>query len=406
MQRGKGKEYDLIFKYLWVLIIIPKAYQFVLLFCYTMYLLYTKSYKIKVDTFSKICFIYASIHIASILINSLEDILVYRIVAAVNTALIWVVATSLYVIFLNSNVSIERISKYCFMNSTLLFLLLIIARTMLRTGKHQFALPYLNSALYWQEGYYSRFTGCMEYPTLIVPFTMLMLPGALYYINMKLGKRLERGFLCIIMILYYCLCCIPIYFCYSRVGYVLMLVGGGLTALFAIKTRLTYNSWKLFSVVLIICVGVGLITILKVNTTIIDRLLNMREGSNSTRMTIYKESLMAFISKPFWGCGIKNIGSTGLPLGSHSTYIGFLFKTGIIGTLVILTGFFIQIKGLLEKLKKGCYCEKLSIIFMLLIFAFAILEDIDGVDWLICLFFSLLGIINSVKSQEMIGWKT
>ena len=36
----------------------------------------------------------------------------------------------------------------------------------------------------------------------------------------------------------------------------------------------------------------------------------------------------------------------------------------------------------------------------------AILEDIDGVDWLICLFFSLLGIINSVKSQEMIGWKT
>lgn len=62
-----------------------------------------------------------------------------------------------------------------------------------------------------------------------------------------------------------------------------------------------------------------------------------RAGSNHTRIQIYLESIkLAFENSPVWGMGIKHISETGYPLGSHSTYIGVFYKTGVTGTLLFV----------------------------------------------------------------------
>jgi len=66
-------------------------------------------------------------------------------------------------------------------------------------------------------------------------------------------------------------------------------------------------------------------------------LYHMKEGSNAMRMILYKESIdLMMATNPILGIGIKpNIGEltlgANLPLGSHSTLIGYFFKTGLLG---------------------------------------------------------------------------
>ena len=61
-----------------------------------------------------------------------------------------------------------------------------------------------------------------------------------------------------------------------------------------------------------------------------------REGSNATRGNIYSASIeKAFAESPLIGMGIKDLSPYDLiPYGSHSTYVGFFYKTGIIGLII------------------------------------------------------------------------
>jgi len=121
-------------------------------------------------------------------------------------------------------------------------------------------------------------------------------------------------------------------------------------------------------------------------------LINSRAGSNNTRMQIYSESIvLTFTKSPIWGLGIKKISESGYPLGSHSTYIGVFYKTGIIGTL-IFTGVLISIIRILIKVHNKTTFQAEAIFLLMLLLEFAV-EDIDGADWVIVLLFAIIGII-------------
>ncbi len=70
----------------------------------------------------------------------------------------------------------------------------------------------------------------------------------------------------------------------------------------------------------------------------LDLLLYARgEGSTNTRMNIYLQTINGFLEKPFFGWGTeRDITGLAYPLGSHSYYLGTLYKQGIIGFMLFI----------------------------------------------------------------------
>ena len=66
---------------------------------------------------------------------------------------------------------------------------------------------------------------------------------------------------------------------------------------------------------------------------IIDLLLYSRgEGSANTRMKIYIQTFNSFLERPIFGWGTeRDVKGLAYPLGSHSYYLGTLYKQGIVG---------------------------------------------------------------------------
>ena len=77
------------------------------------------------------------------------------------------------------------------------------------------------------------------------------------------------------------------------------------------------------------------------------------------------------------------------PLGSHSSYVGFFYKTGLLGLGCILFALFKLIKAVFLKHFKKNMLFLLGVGAILLAMA---LEDIDGADWLLVLFMTINGI--------------
>ncbi len=110
-------------------------------------------------------------------------------------------------------------------------------------------------------------------------------------------------------------------------------------------------------------------------------------GSTEARVETYKEALRFFWSSPLIGIGIKPRFLQGIPLGSHSTYIGLLLKTGFLG----FASFLAYGVSLLKISLKG----KLPFIgFSLLsLFGWMIFEDLDAPSLTAFVFFSLSGLL-------------
>lgn len=113
--------------------------------------------------------------------------------------------------------------------------------------------------------------------------------------------------------------------------------------------------------------------------SIIDDIMNARGDSNATRENLYARSIeLTFQSSPFIGLGIKEIemGSS-IPLGSHSTYVGVFYRVGIFGLLLFVSFVFLALR------KVWAGRNYFVIVSMAGVIAFAAIEDIDGLNWVL-----------------------
>lgn len=124
---------------------------------------------------------------------------------------------------------------------------------------------------------------------------------------------------------------------------------------------------------------------------ITDALLAGREGSNTTRLSIYTESLQLMLENNFLlGIGIKPYIpeiSREYPVGSHSSAIGYIVKNGVLGAIFVLclyayvfSNFVIYfLSVILRKLPfdKGRLITKLAIALLFIIY---LLEDFDAYE--------------------------
>ena len=385
-----------LYMFLWVIVLLPKEAQFAAFAVIVIIWSVKNRQLIRVNKATVWFLAYAAIHLISIIVAVItRDYALTRIAAAFNTCGIWVLAIWIAGIIRQAeDIDINRIGKYCVVNIGILFALYIVT----------LAFPSLRitngleirQARVWDllsSGETTRFCGLFEYPSLVGFFTLLQFPWAFRYLNKSKYKWTCFALIPAVFI--------PVFMTYSRMSILLNLV----FIFVAVNYFMLDNGIKLKTLLAVygaLAFLVIIAAVIRIDDVmaLASAVFNARPGSNSDRMKIYTETVNR-ISETSWiiGAGIKEMNSAGVyPLGSHCTYLGILYKSGIIGSICFVIGLVMTVKVSLSKSFKNKSLFNLLFMGMLaLLFVFCLIEDIDGSDWLLVMTFMGCMVYNKSK---------
>lgn len=387
----------LLFVLLWPLIILPKELQFIMLFTVAVFLL--KKYKVRLDLLSFFLFGYIMLYTFSILINlAIRTPEVIRIVAAFNSLSIWVLAVLFYLIFKTVKLDLKKFVKIGFVNYSILICLWVVS-ILVHSITSISEVSLLTRTLYYNETFnqqvVTRFVGFLDYSNLIVLFCLFFYP--LYFLHIRHFKYK------IVQVLFLVIGILPLISSYSRSGYLVFGAALAIAAFYYIYQSTNRNVFYFFSF-LSLSVLITVFFITNVHFVLfekVEELMTARQGSNDSREIILAESInVTTRQSPIVGMGIKDYSSAGYPLGSHSTILGFFYKTGIFG-LLIGTWIFIYINFKILFSKRSLERKFLSVFLFLMPFIFFV-EDVDGANWLICMYFIFVAILLNDKNWTSI----
>lgn len=380
----------LIFSSLWLIIILPKVIQLLFYGIIGFVLLARMNFKIRIGKTTNAIFLLCGIHlwaiIYNILINGGE---ITRIFASINTLALWVLAIIFYWYFQNKEVDLHKIGRYCCINIVILFIgacVTIYCFYFLHIDTVRFLGKTLYETTYLSGEAKTKFIGLNDFSNMNLFYVMSMLMMSFYYLKRK------SMWLQLIIIL---MTSIEVMLINSRSGYVLY---GIVLIVYCIYLGRMIQKKQMLICVTLIAFLVCIILFKNISRLFMERIIYGNASSTSFRVVILKESINAVMQRsPLWGIGIKETMQAGYVLGSHSTYIGFLYKTGIVGLVI---GMYIMLTTIYVAMKntKNMVITTSTICFLIL---FAI-EDLDGTNWSILLFFSMFAILSNKKSLETV----
>ena len=387
-----------LFAFLWPVIIVPKTVQLplLLLLAIILYLSSWKSFKLTKVSIAMLCLFF--VHIFAIAFNLLflngES---SRALAAVNTALLWLISAFFISYYSNRNIDIVRIGKYCCINVYILGILALLTiylyyfksyNEYVLFGKPLFGI----TSIAGQQT--TRFFALNDYSNMNLIFIMEMFVLSVPYINSK-------GFISKLSILL--ITFISVVLLHSRSGFVLY----GISVLWFLICNVPKRYRRAVNILLIIIALAILVLFSKqIWSIFINKIIFGNISSNNFRITLitasYKEALD---QSPIWGMGIKEYYSEGYPLGSHSTYVGFFYKTGIIGVILGLYIFFKANFDMLNNASRSIHFKPIVMFLLSFIVLFAI-EDVDGTNWSIIIYFTMLVLVGKFyfKSKKVRGY--
>lgn len=321
-----------------------------------------------------------------------------RIYAALNTSFIWLIACGYYTMFIRMDLTKNVCNKLNRYVKFIIIVFLFLYIFSLIYDKNTINILGMNLNLkkadYLSSGVTSRFCALMETPLATSHMFILLMP----VISVLPREKKDNNAMFVLTSFFY----IAVLSGHSRMG---MIISTICYLSYLIKF-LTYKKIDMqtkrlvFVFIFIICL---LITVLNYNFIkhIIIELFIRREGSNNARFQIYRLSIRkVMLEAPLWGIGIKYmISSISLPYGSHSTYIGLFYKVGILGMIVFLYGFYKILKRIIKLYANSSISVEI-IIMITSYFVFLIFADIDGIDWVIVLAFSIWALIQKVERRE------
>ena len=160
--------------------------------------------------------------------------------------------------------------------------------------------------------------------------------------------------------------------------------------------RLPFGLVLIGSVITAIAVGLMLSLFLE----IWQDMNELRAGSSSVRFLMYEETIkLAMREGPLWGVGVKSRDVFFIPLGSHSTYLGVLLKTGMIGLFCMIM-FQLSILQLYGRALTSKFSAGEPLIAMLTaMILFLAFEDLDAAQPLCFLYFYVLAIYLRLASR-------
>ncbi|MEJ9304699.1 O-antigen ligase family protein [Priestia megaterium] len=387
----------------WLIVILPKSLQLIALVLIIAMLINKRANKGNI--ISLILLSYIIIYISSSIINAIAfEHEFERLLAGLNTIAIWIIALIYFQVFLNNVLPIEKLKKIIFFNFFVLFCLYIctfIMHNLMGMAEFKFMGNLLFSSSWYEGAEEIRFRGFLEYPNLVPLLSMMFVPFIFNYFSKAKFPYVKTLCLsvCILVMVNASL---------SRSGLVAICIG----FLLFILNFFANKNIKVFIIVVSFLLALALSVLYFFNgfgaiQDAFSQLATAREGSNMTRGNIYQSSIKrAFEYSPLVGMGIKDVSPyDNLPYGSHSTYIGFFYKTGFIGFFIGLVLFvFINLKVYLQS--KLYFTNNTIRLFVYMFFAISLMitfEDIDGSNWLLVFYFSILGIILNKENWRSLN---
>lgn len=386
MLRIEFKIEYIIFQFLWVFLLFPKEVQLIA-FSGVVYILLIKIKKFntgKIDLVFLTFSLFICIYISSIVMNIyFYDHDRSRVLATINTVAIWIVGLLYYYCYSKLNFEKNKIQYYSFINLAILFIMSFVytfsSDNLAFFGRNLVSVDWINGL---QD---TRLMAFMEYSNLIIFFYLLQLPSAYNYVKRKYGKLLSVFFLW--------LSCLPAYLSGSRSG---ILIVFALTLFISIYDNMKRRSFYVLAIGLVVVTIIILYPSIDYISSLYTSILDARSGSTGARSDLYEESIQKTLTlSPIFGMGIKDMFRGVIPFGSHSTYIGVFYRTGFLGLLVFMTAIgrtFFQI----IKIRNVGFIIPLYFVGLLVFMA---LEDIDGVNWLLVLFFASIAIYQNKKTS-------
>ncbi|WP_203332304.1 O-antigen ligase family protein [Planococcus beigongshangi] len=387
-----------IFYMLWPIIITPKEVQFVVFTIIALVLL--AKHEIFFDSISYFLFSYILVYALSISYNLIQNSYeMTRILATVNSFGIWIIAFILFLVYKEIDLRKTDLIKIIFVNYCILLAVWAVSAILSSlTGLTR--IRFMGSELYYSETFNGdvvvRFVSFMEYPNLVIMFCIFFYP--FFYLQLrKFSSKIFQVTLMVAGVL-------PVVSTYSRSGYLVFFLIVALATVYLIY-RFSSREIFLFLACAILAVAVLVFTYTNLTEVVIlklEELATARAGSNDSRQILIAESFSQAWDNSRWiGMGIKDASSIGYPLGSHSTLLGFFYKTGIVGFLLGCM-LLIQINFKLLLLTGDLSRMLLRIAIIMMPFLF-IVEDMDGSNWLIVIYFIFVGLLLNDKIWETDG---
>jgi O-antigen ligase len=146
---------------------------------------------------------------------------------------------------------------------------------------------------------------------------------------------------------------------------------------------------------------------------LVQRAIELRSGSSSIRLLVYKLSVDAVIKEgPFIGLGVKpRTDEAFIPIGSHSTFISILVRGGFLGLLCSIGAFlFIPainvVKLALAYIRHNNFDEEFRVATRCVIATyfgcamFLVFQDVDAYASIAALIFAYFGVLNGLTASQ------
>jgi len=393
--RGHWERYA-IFQYYWLIILLPKALQLVGLGALMCLAVLRSDRKVRPDRFVLLQALCLLLYGLSIVVNAIlgrHDM--SRVFAAVNTWAINLVALVLYLFYRYMELDLRRIGKYSLINLMILIGLWVVFE--ITGGAKIMILGQQLSDDDWINGLLDmRFMGFLDYSNLVIFCILFFYPLALLYLSGKTPLSIALTLLLF-----------PVVSATnSRTGLVLLAVLFLAYILFELQKVFfrIYRKYRPHTVVLG-CILLLLVAVVAFDMAagLLQKFISLRAGSNSMRSFIYTEGLTKMLTEsPIIGIGIKDLLSFRADgyaiqyyaLGSHSTYLGMFYKIGIVGGTLYLFSVIAYLIPVLKSRDSSSHMLMLKVCVLASLLMMA-LEDIDGANWTICIFYMLLAFLRN-----------
>lgn len=187
----------------------------------------------------------------------------------------------------------------------------------------------------WFQGFgsYFRVSGIFLFSTMCAAATAITMPIAVYFAVSSRGFR-RLGYVLVALLVL-----VPLVFSTGRTSWLAISAAG----LVVVVLRLRLLP-RILSLVLALAAVASLFLVLPpgfIGEVVDDTLYARGAGSTTSRMTIYRATLEGVMERPILGWGterdITTLDNFDLPAGSHSHYLGFLYKHGVLGLAALLT---------------------------------------------------------------------
>lgn len=389
------------FSCLWLFIIVPKTVAAALYAVLLVWMFasrkHVKQPSEQLKNLLVLLVIASAVYLVSIIRAMFVEFDADRLIAAFGTLLSWLLAMG-YIAYYSTcrYVSWLAISKRAALS------VFILAAALLLFHAAGSSFPRIlgravSSADYLSSGVTPRFTAFMEFPTLVAMLTLVMYGPALYWFYRKWGF-LGAVVLSIISIL-------TITAASSRAGIFAMIAL--IAASFVCIAYSRSQKVRHYFLPLGILAALAMVLVFVVYGSVIAHaaldVINSRSGSTGGRLYLYSESLSSTLSNsPIIGMGVKYTSSLSndAPFGSHSTWIGFFYKTGFVGLILYGILFFRMFRMQWSRATKENVYEIILAINLLILYTYLFVEDLDSTAWVCVLFFSLFAARMNCKEAE------